>query len=79
MDEGDSKKQTKNSKDEGEPYSIMERYIANVSNVLSPIWLRRAFQIDDGGNWLILGCRYHFLFYFRLFLVVLYLFFQIGY
>ena len=79
MDEGDSKKQTKNSEDEGEPYSIMERYSANVSNLLPPIWLRRAFKIHDGGNWLILGCRYHFLFYFRLFLVVLYLFFQIGY
>jgi hypothetical protein len=78
MDEGDSKKQIKNSKDEGEPYSIMERCIANVGNVFSPIWIRRTFQIDDGGNWLILGRRYNFLFNFRMFLVLLYLFFQIN-
>lgn len=78
MDESDSKKQTKNPKDKGHPYRFMERYLVNVSDVLSPIWLRRAFQIDDGCNWLILGCRYNFLFNFRLFLVILYLFFQIN-
>jgi hypothetical protein len=78
MNEGDSKKENQSTEDKGEPYSIMERYIANVSNVLSPIWVRRAFQIDDGGNWLVLGCRYRFLFNFRLLLVVLYLFFQIS-
>ena len=77
MDEGGSTKDNQPTQDEGEPYSIMERYIANVSNVLSPLWLRRAFQIDDGGNWLILGCRYRFLLNFRLLLVVLYLLFQL--
>ncbi len=77
MDEGESKKEDRTTQDEGEPYSLMERYIANVGDVFSPSWLRRAFQIDDGGNWLILGCRYNFLFNFRLFLVVLYLLFQL--
>jgi hypothetical protein len=50
----------------------LQRYIANVGNVLSPIWVRRPLQITDGGDWFILGCRYNFLLYFRMFLVVLY-------
>jgi hypothetical protein len=77
MDESESKQKDRTTQDEGEPHSLMEKYIVNVSNVFSPSWLRRAFQIDDGNNWLILGCRYNFLFNFRLFLVVLYLFFQL--
>lgn len=59
-------------KRQGKEINPLQRYLANVSDVLSPIWLRRPLQITDGGDWLILGCRYHFLFYFRMFLVVLY-------
>lgn len=65
--DGDSKTERQRKK-----INLVQRYIAYVGDVLSPIWLRRPFQIDDGGNWFILGCRYRFLFYFRLFLVTLY-------
>jgi hypothetical protein len=54
----------------------LQRYLANVGDVLSPIWVRRPFQITDGNNWLILGCRYNFLFYFRMFLVIVYFLFE---
>jgi hypothetical protein len=65
--------QNKKIKRKGKQVNFLQRYLANVSDVLSPIWVRRAFQIDDGGNWFILGCRYRFLFNFRMFLVVIYL------
>jgi hypothetical protein len=59
-------------KTEGDKDNPLSRYISNVSDVLSPIWVRRFIQIDDGGHWFILGSRYYFLLYFRMFLVVLY-------
>jgi hypothetical protein len=65
--------QNKKIKRKGKQVNFLQRYLANVSDVLSPIWVRRAFQIDDGGNWFILGRRYRFLFNFRMFLVVIYL------
>lgn len=55
--------------------NLISRYFSNVSYVLLTIWVRCAIQIVDGSNWFILGCRYDFLFNFRLFLVVLYLLF----
>ena len=72
MDEDDSE-QNQKIKRQGEEVNVLQRYISNVSNVLSPIWVRRFIQVDDGGNWIILGCRYNFLLNFRLFLVVIYL------
>ena len=71
MDEDDSE-QNQKIKKQGEEINILQRYISNVSNVLSPIWVRRVIQINDGRDWVILGSRYRFLFYFRMFLVVLY-------
>jgi len=65
--------QNKKIKRKGKQVNFLQRYLANVSDVLSTIWLRRTFQIDDGGNWFILGRRYRFLFNFRMFLVVIYL------
>ena len=55
----------------------IQRYISNVSNVLSPIWVRRSVQINNGLEWFVLGSRYRFLFYFRLFLVGLYISYEI--
>lgn len=75
MDEGDQglkqiqKKREKN-------YSL-QRYLSNVSNVLSPVWVRRPIQVNHGFKWFILGCRYRFLFNFRMFLVVLYLAYEV--
>jgi hypothetical protein len=57
--------------------SFLQRYISNVGDVLSPIWVRRSIQINNGFEWFILGCRYRFLFYFRLFLVVVYISYEV--
>lgn len=76
MDDGDSKNSKKIEK-EGIKIDFLQRYVSNVSDVLSPIWLRRTIQINNGLEWFVLGSRYRFLFYFRLFLVVLYFSFQI--
>jgi hypothetical protein len=57
---------------------FLQRYISNVSDVLSPIWLRRPIQINNGLEWFILGSRYRFLFNFRLFLVILYITYEVS-
>lgn len=62
---------------EKEKNNFLQRYITNVGNVLSPIWVRRIVQIDNGFKWFLLGCRYSFLFHFRLFLVILYFTYEI--
>lgn len=76
MDDDDSE-QNKKIKRKGEEDNFLQRYITYVSDVLSPIWVRRVLQVDDRGNWFILGCRYSFLFNFRLFLVILYLTYEV--
>ena len=76
MDDGDSKK-NKQVKRKGTQTNFLQRYISNVSNVLSPLWIRRTIQINNGYEWFILGSRYRFLFYFRLFLVVVFLIVEI--
>ena len=72
MDEDDSEKnqQTKKQKPSS---NFLQRYLTNVSDVLSPIWVRRIIQIDNGREWFILGSRYRFLFYFRVLLGILYI------
>jgi len=72
MDEDDSEKNQQTKKQKS-PSNFIQRYLTNVSDVLSPIWVRRIIQIDNGREWFILGSRYHFLFHFRMFLVVVYL------
>ena len=62
-----------NAKTDKKENNCFKRYLTNVSDVLSPIWLRRPIQIDNGYEWFILGSRYRFLFYFRMFLVILYI------
>jgi len=73
----DGDKQNKISKREKQPTNFLQRYVSNVSDVLSPIWVRRIIQVNNGHEWFILGSRYRFLFYFRLFLVVVFLIIQI--
>ena len=72
MDDGDSKNKTHNTRHE-ETDNSLQRDIFIASDVLSPVWLRRFIQINNGSEWFLLGSRYSFLFGFRLFLVVLYL------
>jgi len=69
----DGDKQNKISKREKQPTNFLQRYVSNVSDVLSPIWVRRTIQINNGFEWFILGSRYRFLFNFRMFLVILYI------
>jgi hypothetical protein len=76
MDDGDSKNDTQ-IKRKGTQVNFLQRYISNVSDVLSPFWIRRTIQINNGYEWFILGSRYRFLFYFRLFLVVVFLIVEI--
>ena len=71
--DGDGDKQNKVLESKGKKINFLQRYITNVSDVLSPIWVRRTIQIDNGYKWFILGSRYRFLFYFRMFLVILYI------
>ena len=76
MDDGDIKK-NKQIKRKRTQINFIQRYLSNVSNVLSPLWIRRTIQINNGYEWFILGSRYNFLFNFRLFLVVVFLIIQI--
>jgi hypothetical protein len=76
MDDGDSKK-NKQVKRKRTQINFIQRYISNVSNVLSPLWIRRTIQINNGFEWFILGSRFNFLFNFRLFLVVVFLIIEI--
>jgi hypothetical protein len=76
MDDGDSKN-SKQIKKQGFKIEFIQRYISNVSDVLSPIWVRRPIQVNNGHEWFILGSRYRFLFNFRLFLVVIYITYEV--
>lgn len=71
--DGDDSEQDKKIKRKRETHSFLQRYITNVSDVLSTIGVRRIIQVNHGFEWFILGCRYRFLFNFRMFLVILYL------
>jgi len=73
----DGDKKNKISKREKQKNNFLQRYVSNVSDVLSPIWVRRLIQVNNGFEWFILGCRYRFLLSFRLFLVFLYITYQV--
>jgi hypothetical protein len=70
--DGDDSEQNQKFKRKTKKTNAFKRYLSYVGDVLSPLWLRRPFQINNGFEWVILGCRYRFLFYFRMFLVILY-------
>lgn len=72
MDEDDSE-ENKQTKKQRPQVNFLQRYVSNVSDVLSPIWIRRFIQVNNGFEWFILGSRYRFLFNFRVFLVILYI------
>jgi len=68
--DGEQNQKIKRQKQE---ISILQRYISNVSDVLSTSWIRCSFQADDGSDRFVLGSRRYLLLNFRMFLVVLYL------
>jgi hypothetical protein len=72
----DGEKQIKKFDRKRKETSFLKRYVSNVGNDLSPIWVRRLIQTNHGLEWFLLGCRYRFLFNFRLFLVIFYITYQ---
>lgn len=69
--DGDHAKKTK--KQANSP----KRRIPNVSDVLPTVWVRLPFQVDNGGNWLILEGRSYLLWNLRVLLCILYFAVQI--
>jgi len=55
----------------------LKRRIIDAGNVLPTVWVRLPFQVDNGGNWLILGSRSYLLWNLRIILCLLYLAVQI--
>ena len=55
----------------------LKRRIPNASDVLPTLWVRLPFQVDNGGNWLILGSRSYLLWNLRVVLCLLYLAIQV--
>lgn len=53
--------------------NFLQRYISNVSDVLSSSWVRCTIQTDDGSDRFVLGSRRYLLLNFRMFLVILYI------
>jgi hypothetical protein len=76
MGNNDSKNK-KHKTRQKETIDNVQEFISDVSNVFSPIWLRCIIQTNNGYKWFLLDNRCYFLFYFRLFLVILYLTFKI--
>ena len=50
----------------------LKRRIPNASDVLPTIWVRLPFQVDNGGNWLILEGRSYLLWNLRVLLCIIY-------
>jgi hypothetical protein len=50
----------------------LKRCIPNASDVLPTIWVRFPFQVDNGGNWLILEGRSYLLWNLRIILCIVY-------
>lgn len=69
--EGDHAKKTKKQADSP------KRRIPNASDVLPTVWVRLPFQVDNGGNWLILEGRSYLLWNLRILLCILYFAVQI--
>lgn len=69
--DGDTK--TQNIKRKRKEIGLLQRYIANVGNVLSALRLRSTFQNHNGYERFVLDSEYNFLLYFRLFLAIVYI------
>lgn len=71
--DGEQNQKIKRQKQE---INVLQRYISNVSDVLSTSWIRCTIQADDGTDRFVLGSRRYLLLNFRLFLVILYITFE---
>ena len=70
--DGDSDTKNKNIKTKRKKNGLLQRLVADVSDVFSAFRLRCAFQNDNGLNRFVLGSRRGLLLNFRLFLVIIY-------
>ena len=75
MDDSDTKQKT-NPRSQEKEVKDLQRGITYAGNVFSTAWVRRSIQTNNGCNWFVLGSRYRFLLYFRLFLAILYIIIQ---
>lgn len=62
---------------EKEAITKLTRWLSNAGNVLFALWIRLPFQVDNGGNWIILGGRSYLLWTIRMLFCILYLTVQI--
>ena len=69
--------QNKKIKRQKQKTSVLQRYVSNVSDVLSASGLRCTIQTNDGSDRFILGSRRYLLLNFRVFLVIVYITYQI--
>ncbi len=65
--------QNQKIKKQRQEINFLQRYISNVSDVLSTSWIRCTIQADDGSDRFVLGSRRYLLLNFRMFLVILYI------
>jgi hypothetical protein len=77
MDEGDSEKNNQKIRKQREQIGALSRYIIDAGNVFSTFGVRCTIQAYDGYNRLILGSRRGLLLNFRIFLVILYITYEI--
>ena len=77
MDEGDSEKNNQKIRKQREQIESLQRYILNAGDVLSTFGVRCVVQANDGYNRLVLGSRRGVLLNFRIFLVILYIAYEI--
>ena len=71
--DGDDSEQNQKIKRQKQEINFLQRYISNVSDVLSTSWIRCTIQADDGTDRFVLGSRRYLLLNFRVFLVILYI------
>ena len=71
--DGDDSEQNQKIKRQKQEINFLQRYISNVSDVLSTSWIRCTIQDNDGSDRFVLGSRRYLLLNFRVFLVVLYI------
>lgn len=77
MDDGDSEKNNQKIRKQREQIGALSRYIIDAGNVFSTFGVRCAVQIYDGYHRLLLGSRRGILLNFRIFLVILYIAYEI--
>lgn len=70
--------QNQKTKTQGQEINVLQRYLSNVSDVLSTSWIRCTIQADDGTHRFVLGSRRYLLLNFRLFLVILYIIYEVS-